>query len=350
MTAPLLEVRDLRKRFRVRGAWPWSPPRWLRAVDGVSFVIRPGETLGLVGESGCGKSTLGRTLLRLVEPTGGEVLLDGERMGDLTSRALAARRRRIQMIFQDPYASLPPRRTVEQILREPLDWHRIGSPSDRRARVRDLLERVGLGAAALPRYPHAFSGGQRQRIGIARALAVEPGLIVADEPVSALDVSIRAQILNLLADLQRELGVAFLFIAHDLAAVQHLSDRIAVMYLGELVELAPARRLYVRPAHPYTRALLDAVPDAHSGHRGHRATLRGDVPSPVDPPSGCRFHTRCPQVRPVCRSMTPREIDLGDAQEPHLVRCHLHDPDVDTDVDTDTRTDTGTGARADHDR
>ncbi len=331
MTAPLLEVRDLRKHFRLRGGWPWSAPRWLRAVDGVSFEIGPGETLGLVGESGCGKSTLGRALLRLVEPTGGEVLLDGRRMADLGPRALAAQRKRIQMIFQDPYASLPPRRTVEQILREPLDWHRIGSPSDRPARVRALLERVGLGAAALPRYPHAFSGGQRQRIGIARALAVEPRLIVADEPVSALDVSIRAQILNLMADLQHELGLAFLFIAHDLAAVQHVSHRVAVMYLGEIVELAPARRLYARPAHPYTRALLDAVPQAHSGHRGHRETLRGDVPSPVDPPSGCRFHTRCPQARPVCRSMTPREIDLGDAKEPHRVRCHLHDPGVDTD-------------------
>ncbi|MBY6204915.1 oligopeptide/dipeptide ABC transporter ATP-binding protein [Halomonas denitrificans] len=330
MNAPLLEVRHLSKHYRLRGGWLGPAPRWLRAVDGVSFEIAPGETLGLVGESGCGKSTLGRALLRLVEPTGGEVLLDGQPLTGLPPRALAARRKGIQMIFQDPYASLPPRRTVEQILREPLDWHRLGAPDERSARVRALLERVGLGPGALPRYPHAFSGGQRQRIGIARALAVEPRLIVADEPVSALDVSIRAQILNLLADLQRDLGLAFLFIAHDLAAVQQVSHRVAVMYLGQIVELAPARRLFARPAHPYTRALLDAVPRADSGHRGHRMPLRGEVPSPVEPPAGCRFHTRCPQARPVCRSMTPREIDLGVAKEPHRVRCHLHDPEVDT--------------------
>ncbi|NKI34926.1 ATP-binding cassette domain-containing protein [Wenzhouxiangella sp. XN79A] len=333
MTTALLEVRGLVKHYRLRGGWPWSPARWLRAVDGVSFELAAGETLGLVGESGCGKSTLGRALLRLVEPTAGEVRLNGESLTALDGRALTAQRKHVQMIFQDPYASLPPRRTVEQILREPLDWHRIGTPASRAGRVGELLARVGLGPSALPRYPHAFSGGQRQRIGIARALAVEPQLIIADEAVSALDVSVQSQILNLLADLQQELGLAYLFIAHDLAVVQHISDRVAVMYLGEIVEQASSRRLYAQPAHPYTRALIDAVPRPASGHRGHRAPLVGEVPSPVEPPSGCRFHTRCPHARPICRSMAPREIELGTAGESHRVRCHLHDPEIDEHFD-----------------
>ncbi len=333
MNTPLLEVQNLVKHYRLRGGWPWSPARWLRAVDGVSFELRAGETLGLVGESGCGKSTLGRALLRLVEPTAGQVRLDGTPLAELGGRALAAQRKNMQMIFQDPYASLPPRRTVEQILREPLDWHRIGTPATRPERVGALLARVGLGPSALSRYPHAFSGGQRQRIGIARALAVEPKLIVADEAVSALDVSVQSQILDLLADLQQELGLAYLFIAHDLAVVQHISDRVAVMYLGEIVEQAPAQRLYSLPAHPYTRALIDAVPRPDSGHRGHRAPLTGEVPSPVDPPSGCRFHTRCPHARAICRSMAPREIELGTAAESHRVRCHLHDPEIDEHFD-----------------
>ena len=333
MTGTLLEVRDLARHFPVRAGLLGRSRRVLRAVDGVSFELERGRTFGLVGESGCGKSTLGRAVLRLHEPTSGRVVLDGVDITSLDPPALKRQRKHMQMIFQDPYASLSPRRTVGRILDEPLALHRFGDRTQRSRRVLELLDIVGLGPAARNRYPHEFSGGQRQRIGIARALAVEPKLIVADEAVSALDVSVQSQILDLLADLQQELGLAYLFIAHDLAVVQHISDRVAVMYLGEIVEQAPAQRLYSLPAHPYTRALIDAVPRPDSGHRGHRAPLTGEVPSPVDPPSGCRFHTRCPHARAICRSMAPREIELGTAAESHRVRCHLHDPEIDEHFD-----------------
>ena len=297
----------------------------LRAVDDVSFEIGRGQTFGLVGESGCGKSTLGRAVLRLLEPTSGRVVLDGTEITGLKRSALKRQRKHMQMIFQDPYASLSPRRTIRQTLEEPLALHRPGDPA---RRAKELLDIVGLGAAALERYPHEFSGGQRQRIGIARALAVEPKLIVADEAVSALDVSVQSQILNLLADLQAEFGLSLLFISHDLAVVQHVSHFIGVMYLGKLVETAPVDRIFAMPAHPYTRVLLDAVPLAKPGARDRRTIVDGELPSPLDPPNGCPFHTRCPEAMPICRRRIPRTIDLGQNGRSHQVRCHLHDPEI----------------------
>ena len=320
-TTPLVETRDLRKYFPVRGGVLHRITGHVRAVDGVSFAIAPGRTLGLVGESGCGKSTLGRTVLRLYEPTGGAIFLNGEDITRLPRDGMLAQRRQMQIIFQDPYASLSPRRTVAHTIREPLDVHRIGTPAERRERVERLLDVVGLSRAALDRYPHEFSGGQRQRIGIARALALNPSFIVADEPVSALDVSVQAQVLNLIASLQREHGIAFLFISHDLAVIQHVSDDVGVMYLGKLVEMAPAADLYREPKHPYTRALLSAVPVPDPGRRRGRIVLAGDVPSPLDPPSGCPFHTRCPEVMARCRSEVPALVDTGGR---HQVACHLH--------------------------
>ena len=310
----LLEVRHLRKHFPVRGGLLRRVVAQVKAVDDVSFTLERGRTLGLVGESGCGKSTLGRAVLRLHEPTAGEIVLDGSPVTGLPRRELTQRRREMQIIFQDPYGSLNPRRTVLETLREPLDLHRLGTREERRLRVEELLELVGLRRHVLSRYPHEFSGGQRQRIGIARALALDPKLVVADEAVSALDVSVQAQVLNLIADLQRRLGLSLLFISHDLAVVQHLSHDVAVMYLGKLVESGPAERIYADPKHPYTRALLSAVPVPDPTAKSRRIVLPGDVPSPANPPAGCPFHTRCPEVRPECREIVPAMLDVNGAR------------------------------------
>jgi oligopeptide/dipeptide ABC transporter ATP-binding protein len=321
----LLEVRDLKKYFPVRGGLLRRVVANVRAVDGVSFAVERGRTFGLVGESGCGKSTLGRSIVRLQAPTAGRVLLEGEDIAALSRKQLLPYRRRMQMIFQDPYASLSPRRTVEQTLREPLDVNAIGNPEERDRRVRELLDVVGLSSRALNRYPHEFSGGQRQRVGIARALALEPQLIVADEPVSALDVSVQSQILNLVEDLQAEHGIAFIFIAHDLAVIQHVSDVVGVMYLGRLVEIADSQALYAEPKHPYTSALMSAIPQPEPGSGRKRIVLEGEVPSPMNPPPGCPFHTRCPKVMDRCRSEVPTLKNLGSEQSPHWVSCHLHE-------------------------
>ncbi|MEE4184568.1 MAG: dipeptide ABC transporter ATP-binding protein [Gammaproteobacteria bacterium] len=316
---PLLQVRGLRKYFPVPAGW-LAAPQQLRAVDGVDLDIATGQTLGLVGESGCGKSTLGRAILQLQPPDAGEVRLAGQNIVGLRPAERKAMRREMQIIFQDPYASLSPRRTVAQIIREPLDVHQVGTPAERRERVDELLDTVGLRADVLDRYPHEFSGGQRQRIGIARALALEPRFIVADEPVSALDVSVQSQVLNLLARLQSEHGIAFLFISHDLAVIQHISEVIAVMYLGKIVEQAPAFELYAQPLHPYTQALLSAVPLPDPRARRQRVPLKGEVPSALQPPSGCAFHTRCPLAAERCRVETPV---LRDAGSGHQVACHF---------------------------
>jgi oligopeptide/dipeptide ABC transporter ATP-binding protein len=329
MSAPLLQVEGLSRHFRV-GTGLFRRGRLLRAVEQVSFELEAGQAFGLVGESGCGKSTLGRALLRLIEPTAGRVRLDGIDITALDPAGLKRARKHMQMIFQDPYASLSPRRTVDQILREPLDLHRIGAPGSRSRRVSELLDIVGLRASDRQRYPHEFSGGQRQRIGIARALAVEPRLIVADEAVSALDVSVQSQVLNLLADLKREFGIAFVFISHDLAVVQHVCDRVGVMYLGRLVENAPVDRLYRDPAHPYTRALLASIPEPDPLRARSGAALSGELPSPLAPPPGCPFHPRCPVATAICAERVPRTIELDPAgPAPHRVRCHRHDTRLD---------------------
>ncbi len=321
---PLLKVRNLSKYFPVRGGFFRRVTGWLKAVDEVSFSIPRGQTLGLVGESGCGKSTLGRAILRLHEPTAGQVWLDGTEVTALPRNQLLPLRRQMQIIFQDPYASLSPRRTVMQTLLEPMEIHRMGTPESRRRKVLELLEIVGMRPDVLHRYPHEFSGGQRQRIGIARALTLDPKFIVADEAVSALDVSVQSQVLNLIARLQRELGISFLFISHDLAVVQHISHQVGVMYLGRLVELAPAVDLYRDPRHPYTRALLSAVPQPDPRRRRSRIILEGEVPSPLDPPSGCPFRTRCPEVMPVCAERRPPLVEIHDGDHPHQVACHLY--------------------------
>lgn len=320
---PLLETRGLSRYFPVRGGLLGRTVAEVRAVHDVSLAIGAGRTLGLVGESGCGKSTLGRTILRLQPPTAGRVLFDGVDLTGLDRAALRPWRRRMQAVFQDPWSSLNPRRTVAQTLREPLDVHRVGTVAERNTRVEELLEVVGLGPRSANRYPHEFSGGQRQRIGIARALALDPQFIVADEPVSALDVSVQSQILNLIARLQRERGIAFLFISHDLAVIQHVSDEIGVMYLGRLVELAPARELFRTPRHPYTQALLSAAPQLNRRGR-QRVVLAGEVPSPRHPPPGCPFHTRCPRVMEQCRTRVPvLRAAAPDSQA--KVACHLYD-------------------------
>ncbi|MGI4799699.1 MAG: ABC transporter ATP-binding protein [Janthinobacterium lividum] len=312
MTAHLLRVDDLTKHFV-------TPSGTVHALDGVTLEVAPGETLGLVGESGCGKSTLGKTLVRLYEPDSGHVELMGTDISHLSPGQLRPLRRQMQMIFQDPFASLNPRATVTRILEEPMLVHGAGGRAERHARVAALMQRVGLRPEHGARLPHEFSGGQRQRIGIARALALSPKLVICDEPVSALDVSVRAQVLNLLADLRDEMGLAYLFISHDLSVVRHISDRIAVMYLGRIVEVGPAAGLWQRPLHPYTEALLSAVPSTHATHRRTRMSLDGDLPSPIDPPSGCRFRTRCPRATAICAAETPLMLRYA---EGHLAACH----------------------------
>jgi oligopeptide transport system ATP-binding protein len=318
----LVEVTDLRMYFPItQGILVQRHIGDIKAVDGLSFSIRRGETLGLVGESGCGKSTTGRAILQLYRPTGGDVRFQGQSLVDLRGEALRRMRRNMQMIFQDPYASLNPRMTVGNIVGEPLEVHNLLTAKERRERIQELLRIVGLNPYFVNRYPHEFSGGQRQRIGIARALAVQPEFIVCDEPISALDVSIQAQIINLLEDLQAQFGLTYLFIAHDLSVVRHISDRVAVMYLGKIVELTGRRELYENPLHPYTKALLSAVPipDPQVEDKRQRIILEGDVPSPANPPSGCRFRTRCPWRIDVCAEVEPEWRDVGDG---HWVACH----------------------------
>ena len=323
MSAPLLRVKNLVKHFPVKGGLFGRQVDKVHAVDGVSFELAKGETLGVVGESGCGKSTTGRCILRLIEPTAGEVWFDGKNVTELDREGLRATSRDMQIIFQDPYASLNPRMTVAAIIGEPLTIHKLTkSSAEYQDRIVELLETVGLNADHLRRYPHEFSGGQRQRIGIARALAVKPKLIVCDEPVSALDVSIQAQVINLLEDLQEKFDLTYLFIAHDLSVVEHISDRVAVMYLGRIVEIATARELYTAPKHPYTEALLSAVPIPEPGLKRTRIRLVGDVPNPINPPTGCHFHPRCPKAFDRCKVESPA---LKQAADGHWAACHLND-------------------------
>jgi oligopeptide transport system ATP-binding protein len=334
MAETLIEVRDLKLHFPAKSTL-FGPKRVVKAVDGVSLAIKRGETLGLVGESGCGKSTTGRAILQLYRPTAGQVLYRGQELTRMGSEELRKLRRKMQMIFQDPYASLNPRMTVGDIIAEPIETHNLEPDSKKRQRrVQDLMARCGLNPIYIKRYPHEFSGGQRQRIGIARALAAEPEFIVADEPISALDVSIQAQIMNLMQELGRERGLTYLFIAHDLAAVRHISDRIAVMYLGKIVEVATYEELYKSPLHPYTQALMSAVPipDPEIEATRQRVVLKGDVPSPMNPPSGCPFHTRCPLAEPRCKTEVPRLARALKTAAPnrdrelahdHQVACHL---------------------------
>jgi oligopeptide transport system ATP-binding protein len=332
----LIEVEGLKVYFPIRAGIFQSEIGTVKAVDDISFEIRKGETLGLVGESGCGKSTTGRALIRLREPTAGTVKFDGVDIGKLNSGALRKMRRRMQIIFQDPYGSLDPRMTVGSTIAEPIDTHHLAKGADRQQRIADLLRIVGLDPKYVTRYPHEFSGGQRQRIGVARALAVEPEFIVCDEPISALDVSIQAQVLNLLTDLREQLGLTYLFIAHDLSVVKHISDRVAVMYLGKIVEIGPPEVMYARPGHPYTRALLSAVPvpDPVAERKRKRVVLQGDVPSPVNPPSGCRFHTRCWLYERLgkpeeCRTVDPHIYPLA---ADHGAACHFAEKAMETDV------------------
>jgi oligopeptide transport system ATP-binding protein len=318
---PLLEVRNLKKYFPIKAGVLQREVARVHAVDDVSFEVQEGETLGLVGESGCGKSTLGRCIVRLLEPTDGDVIFAGESIGHRGARSLRPLRRQLQMVFQDPYASLNPRKRVGSIIGDPMKIHHVGDQAERRKRVQELLETVGLSPEHYNRFPHEFSGGQRQRIGVARALSLRPKLIVADEPVSALDVSIQSQMINLLEDLQNEFKLTYIFIAHDLGVVRHVSDRIAVMYLGQLVELSPAEELYTRPIMPYTEALLSAVPipDPDLSAKRERIVLEGDVPSPIDPPSGCPFHPRCRYATEICAQVQPPLTDYGNG---HLAACH----------------------------
>ncbi|NUU63509.1 ABC transporter ATP-binding protein [Paenibacillus agri] len=322
MSGNLLEVKGLKKYYPVQKGFLNSTAGYVKAVDDISFSIRRGETFGLVGESGCGKSTAGRSLLRLMEPTAGEILFEGRDITKLSAGELRKQRREMQMVFQDPFSSLDPRHTVERILEEPMIVHRTGNARERRAAVDKLADVVGLAKSQLQRYPHQFSGGQRQRIGIARALALQPKLIVADEPVSALDVSIQSQVINLMQDLQHEFGLTYLFIAHDLSVVKHICDRVAVMYLGRIIEITDKHSLYAHPQHPYTKALLSAVPEPDPDIRKQRIILQGEVPSPANAPVGCSFHTRCPQAMEVCRKERPPLLETDSA---HFTACHLYD-------------------------
>jgi oligopeptide transport system ATP-binding protein len=323
---PLLSIRDLKVYFDLAG----RGNRTVKAVDGVTIDINPGETLGLVGESGCGKSTLGRAILRLTEPTSGQVFYRNHDLAHLSSREMRQHRRHLQIIFQDPYASLNPRMTVGQIVGEPLETFRIAKGREAEQRVQELLETVGLSRRFIKRYPHEFSGGQRQRIGIARALAVDPDFIVADEPISALDVSIQAQIMNLLEKLQREKNLTYLFISHDLRAIRHTSDRVAVMYLGKLVEIADAKTIYADPLMPYTKALISAVPvpDPKVEASRRRVVLEGDVPSPINPPPGCRFHTRCPYMIQTCKEVVPPLVEIKPNHFAACIRISPEEPDI----------------------
>lgn len=319
LISPLLVVENLRKHYTVTSGLLGRDMLPVRAVDGISFTLNRGETLGLVGESGCGKSTAGKALMRLIEPSSGSVLLNGIEITTLSRSALHAQRRHMQAVFQDPYSSLNPKMTAGTLVAEPLVNFRIGTATERRARVAELFTRVGLRPTDMAKYPNEFSGGQRQRLGIARALAPGPALVVGDEPVSALDVSVQAQVVNLLVRLQQEMGLAYLFIAHDLAVVRHISDRVAVMYLGRIVELAPTAALFAQPAHPYTQALLEAIPVPDPRRRRRRTLLRGEVPSPVRPPPGCHFHPRCAIATDRCQVDDPALRDLGGG---HSAACH----------------------------
>ncbi|ANS75534.1 dipeptide/oligopeptide/nickel ABC transporter ATP-binding protein [Paenibacillus yonginensis] len=321
----LLEVNGLKKYYPAAAGGLKRSGTYVKAVDDVNFAIRRGETFGLVGESGCGKSTTGRSLLRLIEPTGGTILFDGQELTSLSPEQMRRSRKDMQMVFQDPFSSLDPRQNVKRILEEPLKVHGIGRGAERRQRVEQLMDIVGLPIGHLQRYPHQFSGGQRQRIGIARALAVQPKLIVADEPVSALDVSIQSQVINLLQDLQQEFGLTYLFIAHDLSVVKHICDRVAVMYLGRIVEIADKQELYQHPQHPYTQALLSSVPQPDPKAKRQRIILKGEVPSPANAPQGCAFHTRCPHVMDICRLQRPLLADTGAG---HQTACFLYSESV----------------------
>jgi oligopeptide transport system ATP-binding protein len=315
----LLEVSGLKKYFPITGGLLGGKKGEVKAVDDVSFYVKRGETLGIVGESGCGKSTTGRLLMRLIEASDGKIVFEDKEITSMSKTELRKTRRDIQMVFQDPYASLNPRHSVEQILEEPLIVHGIGSKEERRKRVREMLEVVGLSSYHAKRYPHQFSGGQRQRIGIAKALMTKPKLIIADEPVSALDVSIQAQVLNLMKDIQKEFQLTYIFIAHDLGVVRHISDRVGVMYLGRLIELADSEELYENPMHPYTKALLSAVPIPDPDIRKETVLIEGELPSPANPPSGCAFHTRCSECMNICKTTRPEERNING----HYVACHL---------------------------
>lgn len=319
----LIEIKNLCKYFEQKKAFPFGKKSFLKAVDDVSLEIKKGETLGLVGESGCGKTTLGRTILKLYESTSGEIKYDGKNIENLNFKEISPFRKKIQMIFQDPYASLNPRQTVGDIIGEPMEIHNLYSQKDIPKKVLEILELVGLNSSHLSRYPHEFSGGQRQRIGIARALACNPEFIVCDEPISALDVSIQAQIVNVLEELQEKLGLTYLFIAHDLSMVKHISDRVGIMYLGKLVEIAPSDSIYEKPLHPYTKALLSAIPipDPDISAARERIVLDGDIPTPIDPPPGCRFKSRCPSVMERCQFEEPK---LQELESGHKVACHIY--------------------------
>ncbi|MCL2247922.1 MAG: dipeptide ABC transporter ATP-binding protein [Oscillospiraceae bacterium] len=317
----LVEVNDIKKHFQISKKGLFAGKAYVKAVDGVSFDIHKGEVLSLVGESGCGKSTTGRLLLKLLGATSGSVTFEGENITDLKERQMRPKRRHMQMIFQDPYQSLNPRMRVRDLVSEPLLVHEELDQNARYKRVEELLELVGLSKSGMGKFAHEFSGGQRQRIGIARAISVNPKLIVADEPVSALDVSVQSQVLNLLQDLQKEMGLTYLFISHNLSVVEHISDRIAVMYLGKIVEISTSSNLYTNPMHPYTKALFSAVPVPDPTIKHQRIILKGDIPSPVNPPSGCNFHTRCHECMDICKSDSPELKDIGNG---HFVACHLH--------------------------